>query len=168
MMIDIQNIINGEQFKISVKENIHMEPLMHESKEISFVGPVEVEFEIYKVDIRDLFITGTMDYEYADTCDRCLDTFNKKVHEKFSGQIIEKSENEDIYEDLIFFHEGGKFDIIEMLKTAILNNLPMKSLCSEDCKGICLKCGQNLNVKQCDCDTLVVDPRLSELEKFLK
>ncbi|WDV47658.1 DUF177 domain-containing protein [Clostridiaceae bacterium M8S5] len=168
MKIDITNIINDEQLKISVKENIPIEPLALDAKMIEFDGGVDIEFDIYKVDGKDICIIGNIQYKCGDVCDRCLETFKREVQEKFSGQIIEKSEDEDIYENIIFFHESGKINIADIARAVILYNLPMKSLCKQDCKGICPKCGQNLNTVQCDCDIEDIDPRLSELKNFLK
>jgi uncharacterized protein len=42
----------------------------------------------------------------------------------------------------------------------------MKPLCSEDCKGICPQCGQDLNEGECDCEIETVDPRLAKLKEF--
>ncbi|WP_066502998.1 YceD family protein [Abyssisolibacter fermentans] len=167
MRIDIQNIINGEEFKISLKENISMNLLALETKELEFTTPIDINLEIYKVDKASLYVNGTVDYQCIDVCDRCLNAFNRKAHENFSGKIIEKEEQEE-YEDIIFYHENGKIDITDMIKTVILYNLPMKTLCDENCKGICPKCGQNLNEKQCNCEINDIDPRLSKLENFFK
>ena len=45
----------------------------------------------------------------------------------------------------------------------ILMRFPMKTLCREDCKGLCLKCGKNLNEGECGCDRASLDPRMSAI-----
>ena len=40
---------------------------------------------------------------------------------------------------------------------------PTKTLCDENCKGICKKCGKNLNNEKCECDDFVPDVRLANL-----
>lgn len=45
--------------------------------------------------------------------------------------------------------------------------LPTRDLCREDCRGLCPKCGKNLNEGDCDCDRKEIDPRLAVLKKFL-
>jgi uncharacterized protein len=42
----------------------------------------------------------------------------------------------------------------------------MNAVCKEDCRGLCTKCGQNLNEKECGCDTSFVDPRLAVLKNI--
>ncbi|NMA14219.1 MAG: DUF177 domain-containing protein [Clostridia bacterium] len=44
----------------------------------------------------------------------------------------------------------------------------MKTLCREDCKGLCPICGSNLNIKQCRCERESIDPRLAALKNFFK
>ncbi|MBR2488852.1 MAG: DUF177 domain-containing protein, partial [Clostridia bacterium] len=46
-------------------------------------------------------------------------------------------------------------------------DLPMKHLCSEKCKGICSKCGKNLNDGKCECPEKEIDPRLQILADLL-
>jgi len=49
----------------------------------------------------------------------------------------------------------------------VILDLPSKHLCKDDCKGICFKCGKNLNEGECDCETREVDPRLAKLMELL-
>ena len=49
------------------------------------------------------------------------------------------------------------------IEKQLLVNLPMKVLCSEDCKGICNRCGANLNIEQCQCEDSELDPRMASI-----
>ena len=44
----------------------------------------------------------------------------------------------------------------------------MKTLCREDCRGICRKCGRNLNEGDCGCDTVELDPRMAVIAEIFK
>ena len=50
----------------------------------------------------------------------------------------------------------------------ILIGWPTKVLCSEDCKGICNVCGQNLNMGTCNCEDTALDPRMSVVRDLFK
>ena len=50
----------------------------------------------------------------------------------------------------------------------IILNLPTRVLCKEDCKGICNRCGANLNFETCDCDTRSLDPRMAVIQDIFK
>ena len=57
--------------------------------------------------------------------------------------------------------EGYNLNVDELVYDEILLNLPMKVLCKPNCKGICNRCGMNLNYGECGCDRESLDPRMS-------
>ena len=61
----------------------------------------------------------------------------------------------------------GKADLDEILTTAFVLNMDSKLLCRPDCKGICPRCGKNLNEGACSCRP-EIDPRLAVLGQLLK
>ena len=64
--------------------------------------------------------------------------------------------------------EGETFDLDEIIREELILNMDMTVLCSEDCKGLCPRCGKNLNEGDCGCDRTEVDPRLAKLTQLLK
>ena len=63
--------------------------------------------------------------------------------------------------------EGDMADLDEILTTAFVLNMDSKLLCRPDCKGICPRCGKNLNEGACSCRP-EIDPRLAVLGQLLK
>ena len=59
---------------------------------------------------------------------------------------------------------GYELDTDVLIGNEILVNWPVKILCKEDCKGICPKCGRDLNQGDCGCDTFEPDPRMAVLK----
>ena len=77
---------------------------------------------------------------------------------------MNKSMEEKIEElDEECFIVENSLDVDALIHNEILINLPMKVLCKEDCKGICKKCGMNLNMGSCKCDQTELDPRMSKI-----
>jgi uncharacterized protein len=62
--------------------------------------------------------------------------------------------------------DGKVIDLEPIIREQALLALPMSAVCREDCNGLCTQCGQNLNEKQCGCDTKFVDPRLAVLKNI--
>ena len=62
--------------------------------------------------------------------------------------------------------DGDQADLDDILTTAVVLNMDSKLLCSEDCKGLCPKCGADLNLGPCGCKP-EMDPRLAVLQQFL-
>lgn len=72
--------------------------------------------------------------------------------------------NPDDKDDEVIFIDSDTIDITEIIENNIILALPVKRLCKEDCKGLCLRCGSNLNFTTCNCDKDNTDPRLSKLK----
>src|SRR4030042_1665746 len=66
------------------------------------------------------------------------------------------------------FYSGEEMDLLTLVSEQVALNLPMKPLCTDLCKGICLKCGTDFNLGSCNCNVKDVDSRLEVLKKLLK
>ena len=98
-------------------------------------------------------------------CDRCLEEVVQD-HKMHFEHTLSANAAADVWSDLI---EAENFclDINALLVADISLELPTKVLCSEDCEGLCLACGTNLNHEMCKCDKRQLDPRLEALRKLL-
>ena len=87
------------------------------------------------------------------------------------SQEIELSEeyqdDKDIEKEDAIEFSGDEIDISDVVRETILLAQPLNNICSPDCRGLCLKCGANLNDEECGCDRHIVDPRLAALQKLL-
>ena len=61
-----------------------------------------------------------------------------------------------------YYQESGLL-LEDVVREQVLLSLPGRTLCKEDCKGLCPRCGQNLNLAQCSCDKAPADPRWNAL-----
>lgn len=92
------------------------------------------------------------------TCNRCLALFDYEVHEKVTTIYLPKSdevpesEAELAREDMdAQIMDGENIDLLPPLRDALLLGIPMSRICREECKGLCSKCGADLNKTECDC-----------------
>ena len=108
-------------------------------------------------------------------CARCLEPFRQPVDKEFDLYYRpvhaiareEEVEIDDAELEIGFYHGNGLL-LEDVLKEQILLDLPMKSLCLPDCKGLCPHCGQNRNVVHCDCQPPPRDVRWAALEQLKK
>ena len=98
-------------------------------------------------------------------CARCLREFKKQVDFNTEAVIAEEVQNEDNPD--IFLLDGDYIDVDEVIVTAFVLNMDQRFLCSDDCKGLCDKCGKNLNDGPCDCKA-ETDPRLAILGQLIE
>ena len=164
MTIDITPILKGDLNELDV--DFLLEDI-EGIGDVSFPKPVRVSGKI-KDSGGYIFLSLESDVFYQTACARCLKeitgnnkiTFEKTVSDK---KTIQNEDNDDYV-----IANNGLLDIDELLIENILLEFPSKFLCKEDCKGLCPKCGCDLNEKTCNCDTTETDPRFDVLKKLLE
>lgn len=81
-------------------------------------------------------------------CDRCLSEFDREYSYDFHHLLVRSTNhNDDDYVEC----PDNILNLDELAISDILLQLPSKILCSDDCKGLCLKCGNNKNISDCGC-----------------
>lgn len=137
---------------LKIEEQELSDILTVEDKDIKFNVPVNVSVSANLVS-GTLLVKGKLETKVSLTCSRCLKKFDKPLIGKdFSFDLDVKGQTE--------------VDITDNVREGIILLLPVKPLCKKDCRGICPKCGQNLNEKECGCDRSQEDIRWSELDKL--
>ena len=98
-------------------------------------------------------------------CDRCLKEVPVDFDLHFQSKLDMKQSREDRIKDLdeSDYITGLDLDTDLLICNEVLINWPLKVLCKEDCKGICSRCGQNLNEGTCQCDRTSLDPRMAAI-----
>ena len=97
-------------------------------------------------------------------CDRCGKSFSREKRVALDSLVAQELEDEE--NDDILLLDGTELDLDEAVSTAFILAMDTKNLCSDDCKGLCAKCGADLNLGPCGCGP-DVDPRLAALAQLL-
>ena len=140
-----------------------MDPFYFEGDKITPISEVIVEGAImFDDDVIEMDVNIKAELEL--NCSRCLDTFiypvDIDIKERFTN-------NSQITNEEIVFVESDIINITEVIENSIISMLPIKRLCKEDCKGLCQKCGVNLNKETCTCNSADIDIRLEGLKALL-
>ena len=101
------------------------------------------------------------------TCDRCATEFDRDVEFPLDVVLVTEMANEENEDEWVFPLEGDSADLDDIVRTVFVLNLDSKLLCSEDCKGLCHRCGKNLNEGPCSCQK-ELDPRFAALKQLLE
>ncbi len=103
-------------------------------------------------------------------CDRCAKEIQSIIKSNFKLVYLFRNnydDSESEREEVVYLHpDTDKIDLDKVIRDYAVLAVPMKHLCSEDCKGLCPKCGKNLNDGLCDCKEEVVDPRWELIQKL--
>jgi uncharacterized protein len=125
---------------------------------------------------RGVDLRAHLEAEMTLTCGRCLDAvpfhLSSDVNLVLVPQVAEPGPGGEIEvtddDAAMFACPEGKADLGALATEQIYLALPLKPLCSDACKGLCPRCGQNRNRAACDCQGEDVDPRLAPLLQFKK
>ena len=138
------------------------------------------DFSLQKADVEcritkassTIFIKGNLSALLVISCGRCLEDATLPVAADFSYTLVPmkpeiKEEVEIQADELEISHYQGDFiDLTSIVCEQIILQIPIKPLCSEECKGLCPRCGTTKNVASCNCDSELVDPRLAVLKNI--
>lgn len=134
--------------------------------EFKIIGPIKYKGQIFKVD-GSYLINVDLNYKYQTKCDRCFETTIREVKTSLSARLEDYGkELEDNESDDIIYYNRGVLDIDEYILMEVASSLPMKTLCDDNCKGLCPGCGIDLNKESCTCQDDYIDPRFEQLKDF--
>lgn len=102
-------------------------------------------------------------FTYKTECDRCLKEIAENLEVKIENILATEMARESDDGEIIVCSDET-LDMDELVTTNIILSLSMKHLCRPDCKGLCPKCGKNLNEGDCGCDKGYVNPVFSQLK----
>ena len=116
-----------------------------------------------------VLVSGDIEVPLTGSCARCLepieDTLHLSVQElyAYAGSTTEATSEEDEVRRI----EGDYLDLEPLARDTVVLNLPLAPVCTEDCRGLCVDCGQRLDDLPADHTHEVVDPRWAGLaQKF--
>lgn len=111
-----------------------------------------------------LILTGEADGVLDLRCDRCLKPFRQELRLPVECLLAETLEDEENDEIVLLDH--GAIDLDELFTAAIVLDMDPIHVCAQDCKGLCPRCGADLNAGPCGCRA-EPDPRFAALAQLL-
>lgn len=141
--------------------------------DIKVIGPLNGYVRMRRTN-QGLLVDGWVELTLELTCNRCLKEFELPMHVNFEEQfyptvdVVSGLPLASFDEDEIFpIDAHHQVDLTEAIRQNLLLALPMVAICQEDCKGLCPRCGHDLNLGPCECEP-EVDARLSVLKTLLQ
>ena len=162
MRLDLRSIINVPDAKKSFQFQVDLSDLEFYGR-CPITQPVLAEGSVTN-HAGALVLEGTARSVLDLACDRCGKEFSREKVVPLDSLVAQELEDDE--NDEIILLEGGELDMDEVVTTAFVLAMDTKNLCSDDCKGLCAKCGADLNLGSCRCKP-DVDPRLAALAQLL-
>jgi uncharacterized protein len=140
--------------------------------------PATLKFRVHAIRIKEIVeVEGRFDTKMQLTCSRCLKQFETTLGANFvitytreqpemtttsGGESIEISAEEAG----LIMYSGTEIDLREALQEQVVMSIPMQPICAEACRGLCSKCGADLNAGDCDCREGTFNIKFSALKNL--
>jgi DUF177 domain-containing protein len=130
--------------------------------ETPFGGNFQVDYKLNKFN-NQIVLDGNIKLQARLTCDRCLKDYEKILNANYQMVYFIGEQPDGITKDesnfLYIPVDTDKIFLANDIRDYSILSIPMKKLCSEDCKGLCPRCGKNLNESLCSCSQEEIDER---------
>lgn len=165
MMLGLSKIIECPGASVSFSDSIDLRDLRYGvtnpvSEPVTAVGTVRNTAGV-------LMMTGDIRTTIHAVCDRCATPFQRQIHFPLDVVLVTELADEENEDERVFPLEGDSANLDDIVRTVFVLNLDSKLLCKEDCKGLCHRCGKNLNEGPCTCQK-ELDPRFAALKQLLE
>jgi uncharacterized protein len=169
MVVDVTRI---EDAVMPFWFEVEAEQLDLDTPNYRVVGPVKVTGEIER-HIVTVSVRGNISGSAEIDCTRCLQPLALPLSIDFDvdylteGALGTGGEHEVAETDLETDElQGNMLDLKQLAREQVLLHIPEQFFCREDCKGLCPKCGENLNLVDCKCGEDDIDPRWAALKNL--
>ena len=168
MKINISNLQDRLGETVPFEFTTNAQELDAQTDTYSFEGDILVKGEYVNTG-RCYRFTGTIQCTKSFICDRCLEPSTQQQEHEFNEEFQRGREPEKNGEKarIVNYFDGDVIDLAPVVRDVLLSDQPLNNICNADCRGLCLKCGANLNHGDCGCDRTVIDPRLAALQQLL-
>lgn len=166
--LDISSLLAGEK-RIDIDKDVPLSDALidgiHFSSAANFKGYIE-NLSGY------MRLRASIFAEYKAECARCLKSLDRNITFDLEKTVtaagtLENEEADEVVLDYIIV-EDGMLDLTDVVEQELMLGFPLRDLCSNDCLGLCPKCGKNLNDGDCGCKNEDHDPRWDKLAELLK
>jgi len=164
MKLGLRDIIHQPGASVSFSESVDLSDLLFGTcypvtEPVVATGTVRNTADV-------LMMKGTITTCIHGVCDRCAGEFSRDVEIPLDVVLVEELSNEDSEDEWVFPLEADAADMEDIVRTVFVLNMDSKLLCDPACKGLCCRCGKNLNEGKCDCQK-ELDPRFAALRQLL-
>ena len=164
MKIDVAALLSGAEKTLPFEAEERIESAL--LSEITLDSPVRVRGTITNR-AGYMRLQAEVDFSYTTECARCLAPIRREVTLSFEKGVADEKTLRNEEQDEFLIIRNFALDLTDEVTEQMFMVLPYRELCREDCRGLCPRCGRDLNEGDCGCAKKTVDPRLAVLGKLL-
>ena len=163
MIIDLRRL---EQAPAEVRGVVSADDPVWEGAGVELATDLAVEAIAEGFSNRGVWVRGSFSGRVQTRCRRCLDALEMEIADElavfFDPQATVADEDMALY---ALAPGADELDLLPVLRERVILAVPEYPLCREGCRGLCPRCGSNLNERECDCAVVEADPRWAPLQR---
>ena len=164
LIVDLGRL--AREGRVRIQQDLGPDDPLWSGLQFRFAEPVHVELEAQGVG-HDVLVEGRVTGVVGHECRRCLEPVTVRVAENVSMYFQENASEEEVAAGEVYdLPDKLDLDVGPAVREQVALAVPQFALCREDCRGLCPKCGTNLNEGDCDCETEEVDDRWAALRRI--
>ena len=167
MIIDLSSIIKDYGGTMPLNIKVCLENTDFLGEEFKFPQGLDVNGKITN-NTKSLQLEASVTGNIKVLCARCRKEILESISFDISEVLVREEEAENQIDEDVIVYQGHTVDVEDIVMNNFFMNVSGKFLCSDDCKGLCPKCGQDLNEKLCNCKDDEIDPRWQGLAEIMK
>lgn len=168
MLLNLSDVLKDQGKIEQTTVELEMDHFETRMGDFKITQKTPVAFSFTNIGEGEVRIQGNFSMTLMAACDRCLKELPVSIEVEFDRVALSPDALSEKEADDLSFMDGYQLDVETFAYNELLENWPMKILCKEDCKGVCPKCGQDLNERECGCDTFVPDPRMAAIKDIFE
>lgn len=165
MIIDVSSVLKETGGKTAVEGTVELPDVELYGNSCKFSEPVSISGSISN-NGKTLVLDADCGGAVTTRCARCAKEIRKDIAFHINEALVQGEKKTDEFEDIIVF-EKNDVNIDEIVYNNFIINSPARYLCKDDCKGLCPKCGADLNEGECGCGEDDIDPRWAALAEMI-
>jgi len=178
MALPVLHLIEIPHEGLSLSCDVQMDDLALGPEDVRIPGGLAMSLNAVKAGAT-VHVTGTLSGTARRQCVRCLKEYDDALWIPVVGEYLSDADlkakpagrdaserSGDDMDDDVYVYTGEEIELVEMLREHVILAAPMQPLCHDDCRGLCPVCGQDLNVRRCDCREEQIQSPFAVLKKL--
>jgi uncharacterized protein len=161
MLLDISKISGQKGGEIPFE----FDEVLDDLKEMGVMDSIKVSGSAVRVE-EGVAVKGKGFFRAKLPCDRCLKPVDMDFSFDFDEVFSSKSSKSNGEKEGFIINSRDNIDLDSLVKESVVSVIPMKVVCSDNCKGLCPTCGKNLNFETCECDNSYINPKFESLRSL--
>lgn len=163
MVINMSELFTADGIVKTYEVPLAMSEITWKRKKYPIVSKQPVKLRLTHEGDRKVAVTAKASLVLEAPCDRCLETVRVPMDLKIEREVDANASSQERIAQLDeqSYIDGYSLDVDCLVRDEMMTDMPDKVLCKEDCRGVCPRCGCNLNIRACSCKEEDLDPRMS-------